>query len=205
MVVELEAVVVSGGQTNFGPFSFTALSASRVVLAGRSGSGKTTLLRAIAGFVPIEQGRISLDHQVIHNNAMVDFVKKHVAYLPQNPLPAKGLFLDFVKRISRFQINRALPDPREKIREYMDALSLPEDLWNREIEKMSGGEKQRAALSILLWLNRDVVLLDEPTSAMDLASAQAAHDLLIATQTTIISASHDPFWIKHADEVVEFS
>jgi ABC-type bacteriocin/lantibiotic exporter with double-glycine peptidase domain len=73
-------------------------------------------------------------------------------------------------------------------------------LWD-----LSTGQRQRVGLAICHFLDKPLLLLDEPTSALDLVSKRKVADLLINPDRTIISTSHDPFWVDLADNVIELN
>ncbi|MFO8066058.1 MAG: ATP-binding cassette domain-containing protein, partial [Bacteroidales bacterium] len=86
----------------------------------------------------------------------------------------------------------------------MEKLGLEAEILHRSFSKISGGQKQRAIIAICLALNKEVVLMDEPTASLDDKSIK----LLINTikelkGTTIVSASHNKLWHQGADQIFE--
>lgn len=169
-----------------------------VLLCGESGSGKSTLLRAINGLVPhFTGGRIA--GQVIVNG--LDTVKvgpqqlsRQVGFVWQNP-EAQAV-LDRVEPEIAFGLeNAALPRPemQQRVAEVLAGLALT-PLRDRPLKTLSGGERQRVAIASALALRPQILVLDEPTSQLDPASAQELLDALARLREqlglTVILAEH---------------
>jgi ABC-type bacteriocin/lantibiotic exporter with double-glycine peptidase domain len=81
---------------------------------------------------------------------------------------------------------------------------LSESLYSKPLLDLSTGQKQRVGIALCYLLNKPLFLLDEPTASLDDASKQKVADLLLNnTNKTIISTSHDPFWLKQATKIYE--
>jgi len=154
---------------------------SCTALVGPSGCGKTTILRMIAGLHPVEAGRVCLDGKVWAeggNTAAVEPQARAIGFVFQD------LAL-FPKMSALENIRFALADlPRDQRDE--TALKLLEavgllDLSSRRPESLSGGERQRLALARALARRPDVLLLDEPFSALDADTAEQMRQLVAAT------------------------
>ena len=105
-----------------------------------------------------------------------------------------------------FKNNRHLQDNMERAPELMEKLYLPGHLLDKDIASLSGGEKQRVALISALLLEREILLLDEASSALDQSAKQAAIDLLYSRgDLTMLSVTHDREWIEAADDLIELS
>ncbi|MBN2705401.1 MAG: ATP-binding cassette domain-containing protein [Deltaproteobacteria bacterium] len=175
-------------------FSGLDLSLARgrkLTLRGPSGSGKSTFLHCLLGFVRPAGGSIRICGQELDGDS-VWRLRARMAYVPQEPAWAPGRVSDILSRPFSFKINRQLRDRLDRIPELMDDLRLPAHLLNQETARLSGGERQRLALLAALLLEREILLLDEATAALDQETSQAVIRLLREKgPPTIIAISHD--------------
>jgi ABC-type lipoprotein export system ATPase subunit len=183
-------VLVSLTRT-FGPGGLIAVD-------GRSGSGKTTLLRLLAGLDQPDSGELSLDGVPLGDTEQRAAVRRtRIGYLPQEPAPVG--FLSARENVALALALRGLS---------MDEAVLPGvGLANRarqRVARLSAGEAQRVALARALACARGLLVLDEPTSRLDEATAAAVGTLLRAAARvhTVVCATHDPELLRHADEIV---
>ena len=163
------------------------------VIFGASGSGKTTLLRSIAGLEKTVSGFLKIGDEVWQDG--VDFVPPHqrsVGYVFQeqglfNHLDVRGNLDYGIKRSS------AVDDVfRDSILNLLDI----KPLFNRAIEELSGGEKQRVSIARALLIKPNILLMDEPLSSLDLKRKEeilpyldALHDEL---DIPLIYVTHSP-------------
>lgn len=167
-------------------------TARAVALFGPSGSGKTSILEAIAGLRTPQRGRIAVHRSVLFDTGTrtsVPVRDRHVGYVPQDVL----LFphLNVRKNITYAQRRRPhvdLPD--------LDRLLGLNSLMDRRVAGLSGGERQRVALARALYSGPDVLLLDEPLAAVDLARRRLILDALIAIRDglhiPLVYVTHSP-------------
>ncbi|MGH2826754.1 MAG: ABC transporter ATP-binding protein [Actinomycetota bacterium] len=167
-----------------------------LTLIGPNGAGKTTVLRAIAGLVSFEGGvRIgSLDVR----RATRREVARSVAYVPQRPLMPAGTSVDDYLLMGRNPyIGYFSTETRADlvaVNEVVDRLDLGA-LRKREVASLSGGEAQRVVLARALAQEAPVLLLDEPTSELDVGHQQQVLELVDQLRTdpglTVLSTMHD--------------
>ncbi len=158
-------------------------------LLGASGSGKTTLLRTIAGFEIPEAGEVAIGGRVVEARGVrVPPERRRVGYVPQDG----ALFphLDVARNVG-FAL------PRERRREVGGLLELVglQGFADRYPHQLSGGQQQRVALARALAVEPEIVLLDEPFSALDPQMRAAVRDdvraVLDETGTTALLVTHD--------------
>lgn len=169
-------------------FSFEANQFS--LLVGDSGCGKSTLFKLIAGFSDLTySGQISIAPELYQNSKC-----KLVGFVFQNPNQ------QFTMRTLRREIIFALENLRYPADEIDSRLSEAVvqigtgDLLDRPLEQLSGGEKQRAALTVLIAMDANVLLLDEPFASIDLKSRHQLIHLLAELRDrgkTIVVSDHD--------------
>ena len=202
-MIELEQVSIRlQDQPIFSDFSLCLDPGEKVVLTGRSGTGKSTLFNALLGFTRIDRGTIRVDGLEL-GAATVHAIRQRIAWLPQElgfVLHTAGELLDYPYT---FRKNRDLrPDPA-RIRAMLERLDLPKDILQKRLFEISGGQKQRLLAASLLLMNRPVLLMDEPTAALDRHSAERLLAEVTALQeTTVLAATHDPSWMEGLDRAV---
>jgi molybdate transport system ATP-binding protein len=168
------------------------IEARAVALFGPSGSGKTTLLEAIAGLRTPQHGRIAVCGRVLCDTSArtsVPVRDRHVGYVPQDVL----LFphLDVRRNITYAHARRRVLDVPDL--EHLLGLTT---LMDRTVAGLSGGERQRVALARALYSGPDVLLLDEPLAAVDLARRRLILDALVAIRddlrVPLVYVTHSP-------------
>lgn len=186
-MIGVDRVSIRLGNFALEQISFTVLAGQYAVLMGQTGSGKTSLLEAICGLRPIAGGAIHLMGRDVTRLKPAD---RGVAYLPQDLALFQTMtvreHLAFALVIRRW--DRAAID--ERVREMSDLLSI-DHLLERRPQGLSGGESQRVALGRALSFHPQVLLLDEPLSALDDDTRADMYRLLRSVQhRTGVTALH---------------
>ena len=171
------------------------LTGEWVNVIGPNGAGKTTLLRAVLGLVPFD-GAIEIDG-LSHHHRRAARARK-LAYVAQTPVVPPGMMVaDYVLlgRIPHRGVFAAeTTNDRRIAAEVLERLDLG-GLGERTVQSLSGGERQRAVLARALAQHADVLLLDEPTTALDLGHQQDVLELVDALRRerglTVIATLHD--------------
>jgi tungstate transport system ATP-binding protein len=164
-------------------------SGKRYALIGVNGSGKTTLLRLIAGTLRPDSGKIE------------NVPLQNMGYMPQSPYA-----FDFsVLKNVEIALQKP-PQPAEKALAALEAVGL-EKLAGARGNKLSGGETQRMAFARMIARPRALLLLDEPTSSMDIKGTDQIENQLLryaaANGCTVILSTHSPAQaLRLAQEVV---
>lgn len=193
-----------GEQQLLGGLSFSAEDGQVVCITGDSGCGKTSLLRAILGFVPLQEGHISVDGELLTPAAAGEF-RKYIAYVPQDlamPMETVG---EMVRMPFALKANLATPFSKARLMEEWQKLDLAPELYDKKVSELSGGQRQRIIISTLGLLKKTIVLADEPTSALDAhttALVLAYFKALAAGGATVITVSHDPVFADGCDKKV---
>ena len=193
-----------GEQLLLGGLSFSAEDGQVVCITGDSGCGKTSLLKAILGFVPLAEGHISVDGELLTPAAAGEF-RKYIAYVPQDlamPMETVG---EMVRMPFALKANLATPFSKARLMEEWQKLDLAPELYDKKVSELSGGQRQRIIISTLGLLQKPIVLADEPTSALDAhttALVLAYFKALAAGGATVITVSHDPAFADGCDKKV---
>jgi ABC-type lipoprotein export system ATPase subunit len=193
--------VLSGMTHDFAP-------GQMIVVTGRSGAGKTTLLKLMAGLDRPSSGQVVLDGHSLGDDTgeqLASLRRQRIGYLSQEPAPIGFLSAEentvLVLRIRGWEADAAA----ERAMTALTRAGLA-DRARQRVHRLSAGEAQRLALARALAGARGLLIVDEPTSRQDEASARAVAALLAAAAhtdgQTVICATHDPTVIGHADHVI---
>ena len=153
----------------------------RIVLVGPNGAGKSTLLKILADLVPIEDGKRELGHNV------------EVGYFSQQRVDV----LDLERSVLDEAMERVENTVHEQeVRTLLGAFLFKGDDVFKKVKVLSGGEKSRLALVKLLLSPPNFLLLDEPTTHLDMPSIDAVIQALKDYSGTLIFVSHDVHFIR---------
>ncbi len=189
---------VSYGQTAvFQSLSFRVKPRTLTALIGSNGSGKSTILRMLAGLIKPRSGSILLDGCSIFDLSVKQMARR-IGVLSQGPVAPEGLKVEDLVRQGRYP-HRSLFGrwSVQDDKECNDALRLTgmDDFRDRQLDSLSGGQRQRAWISMALAQQTDILLLDEPTTYLDLAHQieimELAVDLVRQNGKTVVAVLHD--------------
>ncbi len=167
------------------------------VFIGGNGCGKSTLLRSIARLLKPQSGEIVLNGKEIVKMSSKD-VAKQMAVLPQGPVAPEGLTVLQLVKQGRYPYQTWLKqwssEDEEKVYKALEATGLL-DLKERSVDSLSGGQRQRAWIAMTLAQDTDFILLDEPTTYLDMTHQIDILDLLFELNErenrTIVMVLHD--------------
>jgi ABC-type lipoprotein export system ATPase subunit len=181
-------------------------SSALTVVRGRSGAGKSTLLRVLVGLERPDSGRVELggvDLGGLDRAGLARVRREHAADVGQSVHLAETS--DAMRNLEVARAVRGLPADPEGDLAQLDALDLL-PLRDRPVRLLSGGERQRVAVARALGVGARLVVLDEPSSQLDEASAERLTHVLVAAARAgagLLVASHDPVLVEAADLVVD--
>ncbi|MDQ4044583.1 MAG: ABC transporter ATP-binding protein [Chloroflexota bacterium] len=139
-------------------------------IVGPNGCGKSTVLRSLARLLKPRAGSVLLDGADIQRSRTKDVARK-LAILPQSPSTPNGITVRELVGYGRFPHQGLMRSPSAEDREAVDwAISVTnlDSFRDREVDTLSGGERQRAWIAMALAQKTDVLLLDEPTTYLDI-------------------------------------
>jgi cobalt/nickel transport system ATP-binding protein len=163
----------------------------RLFIAGPIGAGKSTLLLALIGLLPRQSGRVRLFGATCDDEADFAPLRGPVGLLFQDP-DDQLLGPTVLEDVEFGPLNRGAGAAQAHGAAHAALCQVGcEHLQARPVHALSGGEKRLVALAGLLAMQPRVLLLDEPTAALDAEAAQRVTDVLAATALPMIVASHD--------------
>lgn len=182
--------VVSGLDLDIDMAAFT-------VLVGPNGSGKSTILRALAGLLPLDAGAVTLKGRSIARLSIRQLARQ-IGVLAQNPTAPEGLTVEELVQQGRYahrsMFGRWSEADEQACVEALDLTHMGE-FARRPLESLSGGQRQRAWIAMALAQQTDILLLDEPTTFLDLGHQIEVLDLIVRLvqekRKTIVAVLHD--------------
>lgn len=163
----------------------------RVALVGRSGQGKSTLVRALLALQPVTAGRIRCDSRTVTPGSVrsLRWFRRLVQYVPQDPastLDPGARVLDVVAE----PVRRLLREDGRS-RAALRMVALPDDLAERRVGELSGGQAQRVAIARALAPAPRLLLADEPVSGLDPPLREHVLDALRRAPAGLLMVTHD--------------
>jgi iron complex transport system ATP-binding protein len=178
-------------------------------IVGANGCGKSTLLRALARLLSPTSGQIVLDGLELAARPTKE-IARLIGLLPQSPIAPEGIVVSDLIGRGRHPHQRVFARwsraDDEAVAAALDATGIA-DLADRPVDELSGGQRQRVWIAMALAQATDILLLDEPTTFLDVAHQIEVLDLLVdlnrARGTTIVMVLHDlNLAARYADEIV---
>lgn len=176
------------------------LAEQRVGVIGANGSGKSTLLRLVNGLVQPTSGNVTVDGD--DTVSAVRSVRRNVGFVFTDPL--SQLVMPTGREDVELSLRRSIKNGAERRRAAEDALA---DLGllhlaDQSIYELSGGERQLVALAAVLAVNPAVLVLDEPSTLLDLRNRHLLARTLAGLEQQIIMSTHDLDLALHMDRVL---
>lgn len=177
-------------------------------IIGESGSGKSTLVKLLLKYYSPSSGKILINNSDITNISTQD-IRKCIGYVPQ----AAFLFFGSIKDNLTLNRNDTFKDSEiirackiAKIHDFI--INLPQGyntILENNGENLSGGQKQRIEIARAILKNPDVLILDEPTSSLDVYTSQTIIDNILMLNITTIVITHEINLIENFDEIITMS
>lgn len=167
------------------------------VFIGGNGCGKSTLLRSIARLLKPKSGSVLLEGEAIAKLSTRKVARK-MAILPQSPVAPEALTVLQLVKQGRYPhqtwLKQWSKEDEKKVNDALKATRL-EDLKERTVDSLSGGQRQRAWIAMTLAQDTDIILLDEPTTYLDMTHQIEILDLLFELnekqKRTVVMVLHD--------------
>ncbi|MCR1972893.1 ABC transporter ATP-binding protein [Clostridium sporogenes] len=166
-------------------------------IIGANGCGKSTILKAVGRILKPKKGVVHLSGQDISKLSTKEIAKK-MAILPQNPTAPSGLTVSELVAYGRFPHQKGfgnITGEDKKIVKWALAATKLSEFERREVDTLSGGQRQRVWIAMALAQQTDLILLDEPTTYLDLAHQlevlKLLYELNRSQKCTIVMVLHD--------------
>lgn len=196
--IELENISIKySDHTIIDDISMGFLKSKVTTIVGANGCGKSSILKSIARLIKLDSGSISLNGYNIAQTPTKS-IAKNLAILPQSAEAPSGVTVEMLVKQGRYPYkSMGKPLGKEDCRIVEDALELTNmtDFRSRDMQALSGGQKQRAWIALTLAQDTDILLLDEPTTYLDMEHQYEVLELLKMLNErqnkTIIMVLHD--------------
>ena len=194
--------------------SFEAREAETLAIVGESGCGKSTLAKVLLGLETATEGTVSLGNLEIGSRAIERRDTRTVASIQmvfQNPFdtlnPSHSIGGQIIRVLEKFRVGKSNAERESRMLELLDLVKLPRAFARRMPRQLSGGQKQRIGIARAFAGAPQVVVADEPVSALDVSVQAAVTELLMDIQrvsrTTMLFISHDLGIVRYlADRVM---
>src|SRR3954449_379861 len=174
VVFEVEdGLLTIGNRTLLEDFEFWLERGEHVSLVGSNGSGKTTLISALAGLRELDSGKLRRGH-----NVKLGLLSQHA-----EELGSTGTVVEATQRATGLTPNNA--------RALLGRFLFSGEDAEKPLDGLSGGERRRLSLAILVHSGANVLILDEPTNHLDLESREALEEALRSFDGTVLLVTHD--------------
>lgn len=216
--IEESALFVLSGETKTvkanEELNFQAREAETVAIVGESGCGKSTFAKVLMGLEGATEGGVYLGNLDLANLPVEKRNAQTIAKLQmifQNPFdtlnPSHSVGGQIGRVIRKFGVEKDKEKIQERVYQLLDIVKLPRDFAKRRPRQLSGGQKQRVGIARAFAGNPEVVIADEPVSALDVSVQAAVTELLMDIQrdhrTTLLFISHDLSVVRYlADRIV---
>ena len=190
-IIELRDInLMQENKIIFQNFNLNLKLGEKLQICGKSGNGKSTLLKIILGFQGIDSGDIYINGKLVEGKGFAE-ARKLVSYVDQDVSLQASNVKALLKNISQFKYNNYDGGFDNSL---ADLFEFNLDLLDKNVNELTGGERQRLGIIIAIMLKRQIFLLDEATSALDHDLKIKVADYFAKAPETVIAISHDEVW-----------
>jgi len=190
-------------------FSFEIKKGEKIAIKGQTGSGKSTLVNIISGLINPSGGSIFIDGVLVSSKNLHNW-QKNVAIVPQTVFLNDGSILENIaiahdKKVINFEKVKNSAELAQ-INNFIESLpnNYNEKVGERGV-RLSGGQRQRLGIARALYRNANVIILDEPTNALDVETEKLVMDSIskLSKDITLIMISHSNSSLKYFDKIID--
>jgi len=190
-----ETVILSG-------VNRSVLSGQRIGILGANGQGKSTLIKTLAQSLPL------LDGEIVEGKGL------SVGYFAQQELDVLQLDQSPLEHMIELSKRGPISGREQELRNFLGTFHFADAMVNQAVGTLSGGEKARLVLCMIVWQRPNLLLLDEPTNHLDLMTREALGMALNDFEGTVLLVSHDrallrsvceEFWLVSRSGITDFT
>jgi len=181
--------------------SRSVLSGQRIGILGANGQGKSTFVKTLAQAIPLLSGEITQGKGL------------SIGYFAQQELDVLELKQSPLEHMIELAKKGPIPGREQEIRNFLGTFKFADQMVNQAVGTLSGGEKARLVLAMIVWQRPNLLLLDEPTNHLDLMTREALGMAINDFEGTVLLVSHDrallrsvceEFWLVSRSGITDF-
>ena len=177
----------------FSGFDLSVKEGETVLLSAASGHGKTSLFRIMMGFMRPDSGSVYIGGKLLRKST-VHAMRRRISYIGQDVSLPGGKARELFREIGAYAVNRHKDFSDARIKELLNQFSLTEQILDKNMDTVSGGERRRLAFVLCVLMDRDIWLLDEITAGLDKRRKQKVIEYIVGSGKTVLVSSHDEAW-----------
>ena len=196
------------GKPLFSQLSFMAKEGEVVCVAGSQGCGKSSLLQAMMGFIPLDEGWLNVDGDLVNIHS-APYFRRRMTFLPQNVNMPYDKVSDMISSLFSLKREKKFDEMKETLMTLWEEIGIAAEVFDKKLSEMTTSEQRVILLSGLCVLEKELVLLDEPSLWLNeeqLAQAGICIRQMARNDSSIVVTcqEHDPI-LRYCDKLVEIN
>ena len=196
------------GKPLFSQLSFMAKEGEVVCVAGSQGCGKSSMLQAMMGFIPLDEGWLNVDGDLVNIHS-APYFRRRMAFLPQNVNMPYDKVSDMISSLFSLKREKKFDEMKETLITLWEEIGIATEVFDKKLSEMTTSEQRVILLSGLCVLEKELVLLDEPSLWLNeeqLAQAGICIRQMARNDSSIVVTcqEHDPI-LRYCDKLVEIN
>ena len=195
------------GDFQLKPVTATFLPKQKIAIVGASGTGKSTLLNILAGMITPDHGSVKINSRELTSYTEASWLNQ-ISYISQHPYIFSGTIAENISMGIKDKVEETAIEEAARLAGLLPLIKSLEKGFQTEIGEagrgLSSGEKQRVSIARAFLKKPNIVLLDEPTRGLDLATESILQQSIemLSEKATVITVAHRLHTIKNADQIL---